>query len=146
MSKVGRPTKYKAEYADQAYKLTLLGATDAQLADFFGVTEQTFNAWKKSHPEFLESITRGKDLADAEIAAALYHRAKGYTHPEDKIFNNNGQEMVVPTIKHYPPDTQAASLWLRNRQPGRWRDKQQVEHSVDNDLVRRILDARQRNQ
>jgi DNA-binding XRE family transcriptional regulator len=146
MSKVGRPTKYKAEYADQAYKLTLLGATDAQLADFFGVTEQTFNAWKKSHPEFLESITRGKDLADAEIAAALYHRAKGYSHPEDKIFNNNGQEMVVPTIKHYPPDTQAASLWLRNRQPGRWRDKQQVEHSVDNDLVRRILDARQRNQ
>jgi len=146
MSKVGRPTKYKAEYADQAYKLTLLGATDAQLADFFGVSEQTFNAWKKSHPGFLESITRGKDLADAEIAAALYHRAKGYSHPEDKIFNNNGQEMVVPTIKHYPPDTQAASLWLRNRQPGRWRDKQQVEHSVDNDLVRRILDARQRNQ
>ena len=128
----GRPTSYKAEYAEQAFKLCLLGATDAQMADIFGVSEQTFNAWKKAHPVFLESITRGKVTADAEIAHALYHRAKGYSHPEDKIFNDEGTAMIVPTTKHYPPDTQAASLWLRNRQPKDWRDKVETELSGKN--------------
>lgn len=40
-SKGGRPTRYKAEYAQQAYKLCLLGATDKELADFFHVSGQT---------------------------------------------------------------------------------------------------------
>ncbi len=35
----------------------------------------------------------------------------------------------MPTVKHYPPDTQAASLWLRNRQPDKWRDKLTHEHA-----------------
>ena len=32
---IGRPTKYKPEYSAQAQKLCLLGATDAEMADFF---------------------------------------------------------------------------------------------------------------
>ena len=43
----GRPTKYKAEYAEQARKLCLLGATDMEMADFFEVSEFTINKWKK---------------------------------------------------------------------------------------------------
>jgi hypothetical protein len=126
---MGRPTAYRAEYAEQAYKLCLLGATDAKMADFFGVSEQTINAWKLAHADFLESITRGKDGADAEIAAALFHRAKGYSHPEVDIKVVAAEIVQTPLTKHYPPDTQAASLWLRNRQPALWRDKQEVEHS-----------------
>lgn len=128
-SKGGRPTRYKQEYAEQAYKLCLLGATDVEMADFFQVAESTLNLWKKRHPEFSESITRGKLLADAEVAEKLYQRAKGYSHEAVKIFNHQGAEMIVPYVEHYPPDTQAASLWLRNRQPAKWRDKQDVEHS-----------------
>lgn len=128
-NKGGRPSRYKAEYVEQAYRLCLLGATDAEMADFFRVTEQTLNNWKKSHPEFFESITRGKLLADAEVAEKLYQRAKGYSHEAVKIFNHQGVEMIVPYVEHYPPDTQAASLWLRNRQPAKWRDKQDIEHS-----------------
>jgi DNA-binding XRE family transcriptional regulator len=33
----------REEYDEQARKLCLLGATDAELADFFGVSEQTLN-------------------------------------------------------------------------------------------------------
>ncbi|MCY1166639.1 hypothetical protein D9M73_65850 [compost metagenome] len=134
-----RPSAYKPEYAEQAYKLCLLGATDKKLGDFFNVSEQTVNAWKLAHADFLESITRGKEGADAEIAQALFHRAKGYSHPEDDIKSvalggNMGSEIVItPTIKHYPPDTQAASLWLRNRQPKLWRDKTEVTHANDKD-------------
>lgn len=126
---MARPSKYKEEYAEQAYKLCLLGATDKQLADFFQVDEVTINRWKESQPEFCKSLKRGKEEADAVIAHSLYHRAKGYEHPEDKIFNDDGQAMVVPTIKHYPPDTTACIFWLKNRQRDKWRDKVETEHS-----------------
>jgi transposase len=48
-SKGGRPSSYKDEYAMQALKLTLLGATDKELADFFEVKESTINRWKKRY-------------------------------------------------------------------------------------------------
>lgn len=124
----GRPSRYRAEFAEQAYRICSLGATDAELAEIFGVSEQTLNTWKQKHPKFLESIKRGKAPADAEVAEKLFHRAKGYSHTEDKLFYHEGEITVVETTKHYPPDTAAASLWLRNRQPERWRDK--VSHEV----------------
>jgi DNA-binding XRE family transcriptional regulator len=123
----GRPTKYKKEYCEQAYKLCLLGATDAELADFFNVTESTLNLWKKNHKEFSESLKSGKYIADAEVANKLYHRALGYSHEEDKIFQYEGQPVVVPTIKHYAPDPTSAIFWLKNRQREKWTDSSKVE-------------------
>lgn len=125
--KTGRPSAYRPEFDEQAYKLCLLGATDKKLADFFGVSEQTLNAWKTAQPSFLESLTRGKERADAEVAESLFHRAKGYQHPEVHVSNYQGSITLTPLVKHYPPDTQAASLWLRNRQPLLWRDKIDAE-------------------
>jgi hypothetical protein len=126
----GRKERYKEEYAQMAYNYCLLGAIDEQLAGFFGVTEKTINEWKKIHEEFGLALKKGKDEADAVIAQKLFHRAKGYEHPEDKIFNDNGSPMIVPTIKHYPPDTTAAIFWLKNRQPAKWRDRQEIDSTV----------------
>ena len=36
---------------------------------------------------------------------------------------------MEPYVEHYPPDTGAAMAWLKNRQKGKWRDKQDIEHS-----------------
>lgn len=132
---VGRPTAYRDEYAEQAYKLCLLGATDAEMGDFFGVSEQTINAWKKAHPRFLEAITRGKTEADANVAQRLYQRAIGYEHEDVYPSSYQGVVTLTPIHKYYPPDTPAASLWLRNRQPTKWRDKQEIEHGVTSDLA-----------
>ena len=123
---MGRPTAYKPVYAEQARNYCLLGATDIQLADFFEVCEKTINTWKHKHPDFLQSIKRGKALADAKMAERLYERGMGYTHEEEKIFQHNGKIIRATTTKHYPPDTQAASLWLRNRQPELWRDQKDI--------------------
>lgn len=128
-NKGGAPTKYKDEYCDQAYKYCLLGATDKQLAEFFDIAESTLNNWKVAHPKFVESIKKGKQLADAEVASSLYHRAMGYEHPEVKVFNNQGEIITYDCVKHYAPDPTAAIFWLKNRQPKNWRDKQEIQHS-----------------
>lgn len=120
---LGRPSLFDPKYCEQARKLCLLGATDEEMAGIFGVVPQTFYDWQKVHPDFLESITRGKEQADADVASRLYERAMGYSHPEVHVSSYEGEITLTPLTKHYPPDTQAASLWLRNRQPKRWRDR-----------------------
>lgn len=134
---IGRPTKFKPEYSEQVFKLCLLGATDKDLAGFFDVSESTLNLWKLEHESFSESIKRGKQEADANVANRLYQRALGFEHDSEEIKvvpigNNQGSEIErVKVRKIYPPDPTAAIFWLKNRQPDKWRDKQEVQHSLD---------------
>lgn len=127
--KRGQPTKFRPKFNREVEHLCKLGATDEQLAAFFNVHLDTINNWKKKHPKFFEAIKRGKVEADRNVAQSLYHRALGYSHKEDKIFQYEGKPVIVPTIKHYPPDPTAAIFWLKNRQPADWRDKHELEHT-----------------
>lgn len=121
---MARPSSYRPEYADQAEKLCKLGATDKEMADFFGVAESTLNLWKLNEPEFSESLKKGKVLADANVASRLYSRAMGYSHDAVKIaVSPDGTHASVPFTEHYPPDTTAAIFWLKNRRPDQWREK-----------------------
>jgi len=99
--------------------------------DFLGISCETLYSWKISYPEFRESITRGKIEADARVAEALYHRACGYSHPAVKIFMPAGasEPVYAPYTEHYPPDANAALRWLMNRQPERWRDRRNMDHT-----------------
>ena len=134
----GRPPKYHAAFPRLAEKMAELGATLPQLADVFGVKPSTVSGWKRDYPEFNSAITRGRGRADAEVEKALYSRATGYSHRAVKIFFNDGRPVFTPYVKHYPPDTGAAILWLRNRQPTEWRTKV-VANSLATDDARRLL-------
>ena len=130
MSKRGRPSSYKDEYAEQARRLCLLGVTDKEMARFFGVSEQTINAWKSEHPDFLESLKEGKIGADIDVADKLYQRATGYEWIEQqaikiKVGQYEERVEVVDVRKAVPPDTTAAIFWLKNRRKVEWRDKQE---------------------
>lgn len=140
----GRPTNYKPEYADQAFKLCLLGATDKQLADFFGVTEQTINNWKVDFPEFFESLQKGKDVADAEVAHSLYKRAVGMEVPDTHFSSYEGIVTETPYKKVLPPDVAASFIWLKNRQPAMWRDRHEVQLEAGDSLLDAIMRGRQR--
>lgn len=126
---MARPTKFKLEHVEQARKLAQLGATDKEIADFFGVHEATLNRWKGEFPEFCESLKTGKDVADERVERSLYHRAIGYKHDAVKVLQNNGAPVYADYVEHYPPDTTAAIFWLKNRRPAEWRDKVQQEVS-----------------
>jgi len=127
----GRPTAYKPEYAKQAEKLCLLGATDSEVADFFEVDVRTIHRWKADHEEFCHSIKSGKAVADERVERSLYQRAVGYEQSEVKIFMPGGADAPVyaPFTAKIAPDTTAAIFWLKNRKPAEWRDVSRTEHS-----------------
>lgn len=124
---VGRPSKFREEYVPQVKRLALLGLTDVEIAAYFEVDPDTIYAWDKAHPEFSESRARGRAHADARVAEKLYHRALGYSHEDVHISTFQGDVTQTPIVKHYPPDTQAATLWLSNRRGGSWKVKSNTE-------------------
>ncbi|MBV8043316.1 hypothetical protein [Pluralibacter sp.] len=97
---MSRPTKYRDEFAEMALRLCHLGLTDAELGLMFGVDERTINRWKKRFPEFCLSIKRGKLVADAKVADALFQKATGYQHTEDDIRVINGEVVKTQTVRH----------------------------------------------
>lgn len=121
---MARTPAFKAEarhYRD-IKKLALLGATLAQIADFFEITEsQLSNALKNDERLRLAKQTGGIH-ADAAVAASLYRRALGYNIHEEKAFSYMGDVEVVQVMKHIPADVNAAKFWLKNRQREDWRE------------------------
>lgn len=139
MSDRGRPTLYKAEYAKQVYKFALLGATLEQIADFFDVSLKTVSNWMNDHEDFLHAIKKGREIADAEVAEALYKRASGYTTTEQRVITDGqGGYEIVEVEKEIMPDTAASFIWLKNRHPEKWRDKPK---DASNDDVSRLSEA-----
>ena len=126
---MARPSKYRPEFVTQAEKLCKLGATDLEVADFFGINVATLYRWKGEHDEFCEALKSGKEASDNRVERSLFSRATGYEHDEVDIRVVMNTIVKTPIRKFYPPDTTAAIFWLKNRKPAEWRDKQELEHS-----------------
>ena len=137
----GRPTKYKAEFAIQAEKLCKKGFIDTEIADFFNVHVDTIYEWKKVHPSFSESLKDGKRYSDSKVSDALYNRALGYESKETKEEVGDSGSKTTVTTKQVAGDTTAQIFWLKNRQPGEWRDRQELAHSLSDDFDALLNDA-----
>lgn len=152
IARMGRPPiDYNPDYHPaQAYKYALLGSTQAEMAGLFGVSEDTFYEWKKKYPDFSESIDKGGTPADAEVASRLHQRAMGYVKTVEQAFKiKKGKDVevveVVTLKQEEAPDTKAATLWLSNRQRGKWKDRQTQEHDVSDDLAEILNKGRDRH-
>ena len=104
VAKLGRPVKELPVHLDQVEVVASLGLVDEEIAIVLGISPRTLNYWKKSNPDFLQSLKRGKLKADFQVTKSLYEKAKS-------------------------GDTGAIIFWLKNRRPDLWRDKQDVQHS-----------------
>lgn len=120
---MARPTDFKEEFVLEAAQLAKEGATDQELADYFGVDVRTLYRWKNASPEFRQAIKSAKDAADDRIERSLFERALGYERDEVDIRVVGGEIVKTPVRKFYPPDTTAAIFWLKNRRPTDWREK-----------------------
>jgi len=63
---------------------------------------------------------------------SMYQRGVGYDYDAVKIFMPAGAKSPInaPYVEHVPPDPAAGMFWLKNRQPDKWRDVQQLEHAI----------------
>jgi hypothetical protein len=137
----GRPTKYRRDFAERTHNLCLLGLTDDELAFHFNVSRQHFDKWKRRFPELGDAIVRGRERADGRVAAALYKRACGYDVERTRQAKDGS---IVTFTEHIPADFNAISLFLRNRQPNRWRDRIEVSHDISDRVADRLEAARLR--
>lgn len=169
--KRGRKSKYESCVEPRLYEIRKWardGCTEAEMCVRLGVSESSFNDYKKQFPEFSESLKEGKAVADYKVEDALFKRALGYTYEEltysthtrsaeemDDFIESSltlfdmkypeatseermsyidslpreARKLDKVVTKHVQPDTTAAIFWLKNRNPSRWRDKQNIEHS-----------------
>lgn len=133
---IGRPTDYKGKETNKlVFKLSLLGSTDKEMASVLDITETTLNNWKEKFPEFIESIKKGKDEADAKVIKSLYKRAQGYSFTEVRTETGTSGEYTIDktttTKKHIPSDVAAAIFWLKNRQGKNWNNRIPIDDNPD---------------
>lgn len=131
-SRTNKPVKWCLERVREVYELCLMGATDEDVARVMGVDINTINLWKRTHPEFMESMRRGKDLADARMAASLYKRGTGFWIDEEDIKIYKGEIIRTPVRKYYPPDSWAAYKWMTVRQRTKWSEVSRSENTTTN--------------
>lgn len=129
--RVGRPTKYFPGINKQVYNFSLLGASNEQIAGFLEISVDTFYQWKEKYPAFSEALANGRENADSLVAKSLFQRAIGYKHKANKIqLHRDGTFKKQEYTEVYPPDTNAAMFWLKNRKSDKWREKLEVSQTT----------------
>jgi len=114
--KTGPKSKYDPNFHPKmAHRLALLGLTRREIAAAFHIRVDSFEKWIMQHSELLESLREGQRIADANVARAIYRKATGFYQPVEVIISKNKQSEIVQMMKYFPPDTQAAIFWLKNR-------------------------------
>jgi len=130
---MARPVKYEERFDYMAEVACREGGfTDWKLGKLFDVSISTITNWKRNYPSFLTAVKRGKDDFDTmAVEESLMKQCLGYTFVETTMEpGKNGELKVIKVVeKHTPPNSTSTKFFLRNRNPRRWPNKQQFEHS-----------------
>lgn len=92
----------------QALEKTLGVVTSACKAA--NLSRDTYYTYYNNDEKFKEAVDELSNKALDFVESKLFERIDGYEHPEDKVFIHNGKPLIVPMIKHYPPDP-ASMIW-----------------------------------
>ena len=155
--KPGCPTAYNPKISPRiAYVLASQhGFTDEMLAEVFCMKPAGLYLWKRKYPEFGRALWDGRMQFDCDKAVkGITKRAAGYflrdrTWERVPVFKYEhdfmgkphqvivGYEMAVTkeSVKHLPPDTNAATYLLENRQPHLWKNRKQVDVNLKGAVI-----------
>ena len=125
------------------------GFTAMQMAEVFGVSKKTVEAWMMRYPEFKVAVKAGRDEFDScKVENVLLKIALGYEYQEKSVktvsvrgVDSEGKTIRVPakettlTTKQYAPNAKAIALWLTNRQPDRWKLTSTVNAEITSNTV-----------
>lgn len=103
------------------------GLSMDQIASNVGVARSTFFNWKSENQMLSDALMINREIADRQVENALFKIAKGFHYTEDKIAPSGTK---ISDVKSYQaPNVGAIKLWLSNRKPQTWREKQSIELS-----------------
>lgn len=130
---MARPSKYDPETTPTLARQKMReGYTREMLAEYFGVTAKTIYEWQDKFSEFSEALKSEAPYVDAQVEDSLFRRAVGgivCNTVVEEFFDKKTGDLTKrkTTTIETPPDTTAMIFWLKNRQPGRWRDVKAME-------------------
>lgn len=127
---MGRKSKFSTEMLEKGKKLAREGYTDEDIAERLGIGIRTLYDWKKKYPQFSQALKENKEYFDNKVEEALLKRALGFEYEETEIIatKEGKTSKVKKTKKVIPPDVTAIIFWLKNRQPGKWRNRLELQH------------------
>ena len=143
--KEGRASKraYHPGFDRRATDYCMLGATNEELAQLFGVSVSAIQKWLVARPSFARAVRKGREEADARVARSMFRAATGLKLKEVRTrLGENGQVLEkTETIKEQAPNVNAGTLWLTNRRGDRWRDRNVVDAGDSFDLAELVKEA-----
>ena len=136
------------------------GLTNDQIAHNIGVSGRSFADWINRFSSIASALKKGKAPVDLEVENALLKRALGYQYEEiiteiEEVPTGKLDESGKPIVKQQKhirkitktalPDTTAQIFWLKNRRPGRWRDKIEAAPDTSNELLQSLMELERRS-
>lgn len=124
------------EGLEELTKLARKGHTLEEIAHRFEMTRNTLYVWSKKHPEIQSALDEGKKVADDRVEQSLYESCFGRTEKTVVVEKDGDGNIVRQTVKtqYVPPSVTAIQYWLSNRSNGKWKARQQLEVTGDENL------------
>ncbi|GAH71512.1 unnamed protein product, partial [marine sediment metagenome] len=136
--------KYDEDFPARAEDFARQGFRDVDIAKKLGISRAVFYEYKKTYPDFLDAIKKGKGPIDFEVENALLKRARGFEYEEIHIEYKPGKgDNLIPISirkikKFVVPDSTAIIFWLKNRRK-QWRDRFNLD--VEGNVLMKIITA-----
>jgi hypothetical protein len=102
---------------EKIYQLALLGCSDEEIADFFGVPCEYFQGWCERSGVLSDALKRGRRGADGDVAKSLYKMSTGFYYKEEvAVFDKETKEFHKTWVKKFcKPDGNLIKFWMSCR-------------------------------
>ena len=119
------------------------GLIEKDIAHNLGISIQTLQKYKHEHSSFLDALKRGKEEADIMVENALFKRTQGFRYDEVTTESFPVYEAMTGELTGYEmretkrvtkevlADPTSMIFWLKNRKKLEWRDKHEVEKTIE---------------
>jgi DNA-binding transcriptional MerR regulator len=116
--------KYKLETIlnnlEVVKQLKANGATNAQIAKHFKVSDSAFYNYINQSPELAEALSSGVVEMVHDLEGELYRKAMKHTLTTTRTFEKNGEITTETTVKEVDGDLGAIIFLLKNLAPDKW--------------------------
>jgi len=133
----GMPKEVKLDHGNCKFNEKLIpviknlayrGNTYSEISELLDITEKTLARWRKGSEELRLALEEAQGCAIGKAEEALFKRAVGYSCKETKThLTKDGLVKTKTVVKNYPPSEVALKYYLGNKDPEKWKEKQEID-------------------